>query len=1064
MKLTGLILIFSIQLFAEANIEEVCKPLSRNKRWHSGDTVYWQNNVIPDYRQVVSDSREHATRNTTFRQALSSNIPDMNRVTQSNLLRLQQECNVTDLDSGNCHHFNAYCMHKVTTDTLNHSFDAFNNCALNRESYCGESFQTPEGILGNLRELERAADGIFEIQDDIREDPNLNLYFGDVVNSFDALRDRLEDARVNSQEAIAQVEADIESEYSLIKAEDERFQNACDILDQCDDYLKQEDYSDDYSLVNQISFCGQSQDYTPNELRELTTLLNGIQQRGEREGLKDLAITSLDNSIEQTVLEYASTYKAINGIRPTQSQMCNDLGDFCQDAKARLALRNVDLSQVERFNHLSEIRAYNEKARELNQVCESIRRNGANSSLSDQLQLNLTDIMYNTRIGQLMAVQDFRDEVGAFDQEDCFEDGEGFALIEENEDGVVLLQEGLGELVDLQKDKAEKNKDLKNQITYTGNYLDANNPAYYRVLKDVVRNDPYMVRESIQNSGSPDHALWICKATHDIYRTESRQRIGAWIGTGLALAGAVVATVFTFGAATPLLIGSVALATGVGVYNLNNSMSARHNAEMSLAIQASETMLASMQLQNLDTQVKMGYAEVAMSLLPAATTGLRVAGKTIGPVLRSSRLLSALPTGTRLTAASSRLMNAIRAGREVTETMIQRALASRLPNATPDKIRTLASILQGTSEDMTLEIIAFVSAHPDPFSEEGMQAMAIALGSSTAFNSLGAAGQQWVLRRKANQTSTVTQNTIARQINGDVNTVTLTTNNYTSTPQYTRLEVIQDVRTPVQQSSLNNFTSQVNVTPEIANLMNTAHLADPGFAKNRQIRMLIDEVAEQVGDQRARDLIFGTRNADGVMVGGLASADVMILGTSRIEFSAASRQHVIDGEFSEVPVGGGEIVYKLKGGMHTDDAVQTLIQHNPETRAIITDGNGNIKTEYIVTYPNGVREVLLPREAFQSKHWKGVRTAAERYNSNFYGEINGELALGKTLFPAGWGEDEILNAARRVQASSAGEYNDVIGVTQYKGFVDGVEIMVVVDENNMIRSTYPILETMRNSQ
>tara|TARA_B100001971_G_scaffold215185_1_gene259391 strand:+ start:73032 stop:76211 length:3180 start_codon:yes stop_codon:yes gene_type:complete len=884
-KLLILFFLFSIGVFAEANVEEICKPLSRSQGWHRGDTVFWEGQVSTDYRSVVNNSRSHAIRNTTFKEALSSAGYDLERINQSNSLRLQQECDVTNLDSGNCHHFKAYCMHKITTETLNDSFDNFNHCALARRSYCGESFQTPEGIMGNLRALERAAGNIFEVQDEIREDPNLNMYFGDVVSSYDQLRDRLEEVREQANRSIASLEEEIEDEYHRIKREDDRFQNACDILDQCDDYLEHDGYSDDYSLLNQVGFCRQSQSYEESELTELSRLMDNVKQYNSRVDLKDLAITSLDNSIEQTVLEYASTYKALHGVKPSQSQMCTDLEDFCRDPKARSALRDLDLSQVQRLNSMQEIHDYNVKARELNQICESIVSQGASSEQTQSLQQKLTGVMYNTRIGQLMAVKDFRDEVGAFDQEKCMEDGEGFELISESSSGVELLEGGIEELIELQKDKAEKSYDQKRQITYTGNYLDANDPAYYSVLKEVIRNDPYMVRESIRNSGSPEHALWICKATHDIYKTESRERIGTWIGTGLAIAGAVVATVFTFGAATPLLIGSIALATGVGVYNLNNAMTARHNAEMSVAIQSSEALLASMQLGSLDTQVKMAYAEVAMSLLPAATSGLKLAGKAVGPLLRSSRLLNAIPAGTRLTGASQRLMSAIRAGREITEEMLQRALASKLPSASPERVRMLANILRGTSEDMTIEMIAFVSAHPDPFSEEGMQAMALALGTSTAFNSLGAAGQQWVLRRKAAQTSdivtsTITNNTSAnsvipnRQVSSNLVDVS-------STPQYRSLEVVQDANLPTQQQSLTLFTNEVQVTDDIATLMNNAHLAEPGVRKNRQISLLIREVADQVGDARARQLVLGTPNADGVRVGGLASEDVMILGTQR---------------------------------------------------------------------------------------------------------------------------------------------------------------------------------------
>lgn len=957
--------------FGEARVEEICKPLSIAKKWHKGDTVYWKDRVAPAYRQIVESSKPHAIRNTTFKQSLNASGYPMDKINSHNSLRLQQECDVTNLNSSNtCHHFQAYCINNITTKTLNKSFDSFNNCAINRSPYCGESFSTPEGILGNLRELEKASEAILDVQDDIRKDPNLNAYFGDVEKSFDELKSKLALAKENAKQAAENLEDEIEQEYSRLKTEDDRFNNCCSILDQCDDYLKKEGYEDNYSLLSQTTFCKFNSQHSDDELKPLENLLKGLNGHNEKENLKELAIKSLENATKQTVKEYASTYKALHGVKPSSAQMCKDLPKFCQNTSAKNALADLNLSEVQKLDVRAEVKRYNQQALEMNKLCKQAKSGHVTKELEAKINQSLYQTMYTTRIGQLMGVKNFRDKVPPYNQQACFEDGEGFTPIAENESGDSLITAGITSLFDLQKDKSKKLVDQKNQVTYAGKFTDANDRDYYKILKDIVRNDPYMIQEVLRNSGNPDQALWVCKATHDLYKTEKWETIGTWVGTGLAIAGSLVATVFTFGAATPLLVGSLAMATSVGVYNLNKAYTAKHNAEQSISIQSGERVLASMQLPQIDGQVKAAYFEVGMSLLPGAVKGLQVAGKAIGPVLKSSQLLRALPAGAKLTGASKSLVDAVKSGHKVSQKMIQKALASKLPNASPDKIKHFASILEGTSADMSLEMIVFASSFPDPpgpFSKEGMQSLALALGTSAGFNSLGPAGKQWVLKRKA------------------------TRNNQS-------IKIAQDKSPAI----IIDNTTTINNTAKIANI-----------EKNETY-----------------------------------------------SFNDKSRHHVFEGDFSHMPV-GKETVYKLKGGMHSDEALTTLINNNPDVKNSITDGNGNIKSEYLIEYPNGVREVLLPREAFQAKHWKSVKAAAERYNSNFYGELNGKQALGKTLFPKDWDEAKILDATMKLKSSKNGTYNDQLDVMEYKGTVDGVEILVVVDNAGEVRTAYPILESLR---
>lgn len=856
--------IFAKLAFADAHIDEMCKPLSKAKKWHRSSTIYWTQKVAPAYAQIVNDSKTHAIKNSTFKQALSSYNYTEDKINEHNRLRLQGECDLADLSSSNaCHHFQAYCLNSISTKTLNKTFDSFNRCAVSRMDYCGESFQTPEGILANLRELEKAANEIFKTQDSIRQDSNLLEYFGDVEDSFDQLKRKLEEARQAAKKSAEQLDQEIKAHYTRLKSEDENFNNSCSILDQCDDYLKKEGYEDKYSLMNQTVFCSFNDSYSNEDLKPLENLLLGLNQQNEKESLKTLAIESLENAIDQTVKEYASTYKALYSNKPSVEQMCKDLPDFCDNKSAKESLRGFDLSNSPPFDTLSEIKQYNLYAKQMNSFCQKAKGGFVDQQVEGQISSQLNKVMYNTKIGQLMGVKNFRDKVPPFNQQKCFEDGIGFTLIDENDAGESFVKSGIMNILSLQKDKAEKLSSQKNQITYAGSFTNASDRDYYKILKDIVRNDPYMVRKVIKNSGSPDHALWICKATKDIYKTEYLENVGTWVGTGLAIAGSLVATIFTFGAATPMLIGSMALATSVGVYNLNKAYTAKHNTEQAVSIQSAEQVLASMNLVNIDGQVKAAYFEIGMSVLPIAFKGAQLTGKAVGPMLKSSELLKMIPSGTKLTGASKALVDAISKGQKVSKEMIQKALASRLPNASPDKIKHFAAILEGTSADMSLEMVVFASTFPDPpgpFSEQGMQSMALALGSSTAFNALGPTARTWVLKRKqANLTSSISH-TAARN----------------------NASVIIDANTPRKQEVLTQFESQVDMNTRVIKLMDDAHNAPDGFAKNRQIKLLIDEISIQPGmnKTKAENLVLGVDDGSGIRKGGLASEDVMILGAS----------------------------------------------------------------------------------------------------------------------------------------------------------------------------------------
>ena len=1365
-----LILLFILPSFciAEARIDEMCKPLSKNQGWHRGDTVYWEKKVLPAYANIVDSSKIEATRNLTYKTSLKMYQWSDAKINQANRLRIQEECDLTDLSSSNaCHHMQAYCLHSISTDTLNKSFDSFNKCTQpgNNPSWCGESFQTEEGIRGNLNQLTYISNEIEKIQKGM--DQNLNDYFGDVISSLEELKQKLARAKAQSAAKIKELDQKIKEKYDRLKKEDENFNNTCSILDKCDDYIKNEGYEDKHQLLNQVAFCSvEANNNLESDFAPLEGLLKGLQSHNEKVELKKLAISSLNNSRKQTIKEYASVYTALYGQAPDKAKICFDIPSMCNDEEAINYLQSMELANhlrmIPKMNIQKDISQYNQLADETNALCEKARGGHIDDKLEEEINQKLFEVMYQSRMGQLMSVKHFRDDIRPFNQEDCFEDGVGFKSISEDKAGEELVKQGIRGILNLQREKANQIKDQEKQIKYAARSQPINDDILLKELRNIIRNDPYMVREAVAASGSPDQALWICKATHDLYKREKRENIGKWIVTGLAIAGALVATVFTGGLAAPALVASIAMAGGLAGYNLYQAKTARHNAEKSIAIKSSEVIFKSMQLPQLDSDVKAAYAEVAMAALPGAVKALKYTGQGISLALNGSKIVG---TGSNLFNATGKVGQAIQKGTAVTEKMLQKAIAAKLPGADPSKVKLWSQVIVGTSHDMILEITAFAAVHPDPFSEGGIRALATSLAMSGSMNALGPVGRQIVnkynrnrtnksLAALNNQTSGTTQETIVKNNIVDIiptninspdltgganNTLTLQskksssatspsstvsttsqalgnggvknvssssinkTNSITQnkksnidSPSSTRTTAsnkpksfdlnssfgtrkellsnlkqngggeltlpngktyqakylgegnatmmfdigddqviriskstqtsgfgakafvdgyrqIKDGGVPVVKlidaDVSNGYTivQKLNIDPEVKSFQDYIRNKDAGKYTPEQIkkieedflafsdktykyeyfgdfksdqiiytkdrgwvladvvsgnklyvdpnknntifetgnqssftassRELIDkanqriknlrvqnetptlEIKSYMADQKTtisnaqtilnRPMTSKETNAvlklkskmskgfvgqDGVNTttsdnltpnqrteietkltdAGFNETEVKVLidndgvtytykqTTSELDpiataFTESSRTHVMDGEFSQVNF-KGEITYKLKGGMHTDNAVNNLISNNKAVRDIMVDSSGNIKPEFIIEHPNGIREILIPKDGWIGKKFKSVKNVSEQYGGITYKTIDGHEVLGKTMFPKSWDEEMILTKARQLMSENKGSYHEQIGTTEFKGTIDDIDFMLVLDENKQIRTFYPLIE------
>lgn len=769
--------------FAQPKINSLCKPYAKKQQWVKGDTVYWKQNFIPEFKQIIQKSKPEAVKNLTFKTSFGTGTRDYNEqeITERNRIRLQKDCGIQDQNQMmGCTHYQAYCALHVSTETLGGAMESFSSCALNRNRVCGETFQEPKDIENNLAELDQAYAEISKIKEEMGKDPVMNEYMTDVYDAYQRIADLLEQAKINKLKALAQLgkerkagdlsekEMDqlrkqtlegmgneIDKKELVLRKSDDGFRKASDVLNSCDDYLAKKGYDDDHSIISQVNICSSpNTEIVGKELDQFTNIVDHMDKAEKFQSLKELTISSIDNAIDLTVQEFASTFKAINGNKPTEGEMCRALGTKFCNSRAKSSLKNLNIDNVSMMNYQKEMDAYNASAAKLNELCSQVKRSGNPAQLESEIQRQLTKVMYETRIGQLMAFKNFRDVIKPFDQKACYETGKGFAKLQSKE----LLSSALKGVLQLQKDKAKQLTEFEGQVGYhvsalKGQSTSKDYDAYQNLLMKFLENDPYTVRKAIRASGSPDHALLLCKATAEIYSDEKTQRVWNWVGTGVCIAGSLAATVFTGGAAAPLLIASIAAGTSIGVYNLDRALTRQHNKEMSQAIVSADPYLNSLEMKDADDGVKAAYVEIAMNFVPFAFKGLKIATKAVGPMMKSSKLVGPLlaegaEISSKLGANGKALMNAMKTGGEVTQEMLQKAIGEKLAKATGKTASMLSDLLRGAAPDAALEMATAIALHPEPLSESSVQAMIRGVAMGVAFNKLGQGGRNLVMKYK----------------------------------------------------------------------------------------------------------------------------------------------------------------------------------------------------------------------------------------------------------------------------------------------------------------------------
>ncbi|HIF9136536.1 TPA: hypothetical protein ACX6QO_001016 [Photobacterium damselae] len=149
----------------------------------------------------------------------------------------------------------------------------------------------------------------------------------------------------------------------------------------------------------------------------------------------------------------------------------------------------------------------------------------------------------------------------------------------------------------------------------------------------------------------------------------------------------------------------------------------------------------------------------------------------------------------------------------------------------------------------------------------------------------------------------------------------------------------------------------------------------------------------------------------------------------RLTLSKSALEHVLKGDLGErlEMINGkrtGEKEKILKGGMHTVDGfLEFKSYHDSIEHLMFFNSNKDRYWYYARELQNGVINLRLPKDIFQNNAAKLTNFPDENYKSGY---------LWKTLFPIGWGEEEIIKATKdaleNIDTKNSNE-REIIGYT-----------------------------------
>lgn len=556
--------------------------------------------------------------------------------------------------------------------------------------------------------------------------------------------------------------------YEKNKATVKNLGDAAKAFDQCREYLKSEGLNDNRSLVDQVCSAN-ANSITPQELSSFKNIMKDLRANENEFRRKDtfsLVKDTYDHSLRSGARQYLESYFGIKGALPEKNAYCKAIGGCNEALNGVYDEVSANRASLKKIDRVAETASFNQAVSKLNQACAdaavSILSAGggtANQNSIAKVNSAYSDLVNKTGFGTLMGMGKFKDSVGSFDQEDCLEAGDGMKTLSANDPNLdASLQEALNTVSD-------KMKELQKQ---KGSIVDSSNP--YPGLRYFLEYEPLSLREVVRLRNDPQMASLMCLEIDKIYRKEKNSRVITGVLTGLAIAGAVAATVLSGGLASPTLVAalgmsSVAIGVGTGAAGYANAKYQETKYEQSVQTKAFDAQLGQSLVDQYHFQGNAELVGIAASFAPGAgkllykgasqvavrtglATSVELASSTLNAAVRTSPIV--IQTA-KLTKPAMDLIAKVNSGAKVYLSELQVALASRVgPKTMSTSVALFNGIADGMATDVAITFGVHALAHPDPYSEEGMLDLLTEIAMSRGISAIGRSGAAFLNSRRPN--------------------------------------------------------------------------------------------------------------------------------------------------------------------------------------------------------------------------------------------------------------------------------------------------------------------------
>ncbi len=767
-------LVMGAQVFAGTNsFDPICTEYVGQKKFKPGDTTYWETKVVPEFERVLkSPSLEsEAQLNSKMKTMMAAYGLRENEISQYNSQRLVSDCAKTPTMEG-CYAMQAYCVRDFVKKELPASVMNTLGCLepYNRP-YCGKAFQTAEGIEANLNTLKAVDEKFSKVLGEARSKPLVPEYLADVDSAFVEYSARVQEALKKGLSLTKAMRDELEKTrktYEKNKATVKNLGDAAKAFDQCREYLKSEGLNDNRYLVDQVCSAN-ANSVTPQELSSFRNIMKDLRANENEFRRKDtfsLVKDTYDHSLRSGARQYLESYFGIKGALPEKNAYCKAIGGCNEALNGVYDEVSASRASLKRIDRVAEAASFNQAVAKLNQACAdaavSILSAGggtANQNSIAKVNSAYSDLVNKTGFGTLMGMGKFKDSVGSFDQEDCLEAGDGMKTLSANDPNLdASLQEALNTVSD-------KMKELQKQ---KGSIVDSSNP--YPGLRYFLEYEPLSLREVVRLRNDPQMASLMCLEIDKIYRKEKNSRVITGVLTGLAIAGAVAATVLSGGLASPTLVAalgmsSVAIGVGTGAAGYANAKYQETKYEQSVQTKAFDAQLGQSLVDQYYFQGNAELVGIAASFAPGAgkllykgasqvavrtglATSVELASSTLNAAVRTSPIV--IQTA-KLTKPAMDLIAKVNSGAKVYLSELQVALASRVgPKTMSTSVALFNGIADGMATDVAITFGVHALAHPDPYSEEGMLDLLTEIAMSRGISAIGRSGAAFLNSRRPN--------------------------------------------------------------------------------------------------------------------------------------------------------------------------------------------------------------------------------------------------------------------------------------------------------------------------